>query len=304
MKPMLSVILPAYNAELYIAAAVESILTQTYKNFELIIINDGSTDKTADIINEYKDSRIQIFTQKNQGLVASLNRGIEAAKGKHITRQDADDVSLPIRLQTQLKEFDKNPKLVVVGSSIGVMDLRGKVMHEHHVLLGNTELKQELLVRSPFAHGSVMMRRDAVLKAGGYQGDEWPAEDYGLWLRLSAYGDFANIDEPLYVYRENPAGVSSLNTKLQLEKVSHIQNKAWQQKRRLISAQKIQLSQYRGLTHGQERIERILGNSAWLSRKALAGFHPLTTFKISASLSTNVVTYRKIAGKIRRRMQS
>jgi glycosyltransferase involved in cell wall biosynthesis len=268
----LSVVMSVYNGGDFIQESVDSLLTQTIKDFEIIIIDDGSTDDTAKILKSYKDPRIKIFHQNNQGLVKSLNRGISLAAGKYIARQDADDKSEPDRLERQLACLEDNPAVVVVGSSIRIMDEKSRIKHVHHVLLNNPELKQELLVRSPFAHGSVMFNKDAFVKAGGYLENEWPAEDYGLWLRISIEGDFANLDAPLYVYRESSGSISSRNSALQEQKKRDIQAKAWLQRRRLQS-KKIDTTAYQELEMGQQRIERIAHNLIFVLRKSLRKLH-------------------------------
>lgn len=303
MKKLVSILLPVYQGESYLTQSVDSVLNQTYTNFELIIINDGSTDKTGDIIASYKDKRIRAVTQKNKGLVESLNVGIKIAKGEYIARQDADDISEPTRLEKQISLLDSSKDAVIVGSSIKVMDMGGKILHEHRVLLNNPELKQELLIRSPFAHGSVMMRKDALINAGGYLKDDWPAEDYGLWLRMSKQGDFANIDEPLYIYRENTTGISASNTGLQNSKTTNIQERAWLETHILLTAGAINLTIYKNLNHGQERIERILNTSAWITKKSIKTRQPVVFARTVRSISTSPVTYRKIAGKIKRRIK-
>ena len=299
---MVSVVMGAYNADSYIKAAVDSILGQSFTDFEFIIINDGSTDKTGKILANYKDKRIRVISQDNQGLVASLNTGIKMASGKYIARQDADDISEPTRLEKQIDLLQSSNKLVVAGSSIKVMDMGGKIMHEHRVLLNNPELKQELLIRSPFAHGSVIMQKDAVTKAGGYLKSEWPAEDYGLWLRMAEFGNFANLDEPLYIYRENVAGISAVNTSFQHEKVSKLHNYAWQRSKLLLKPGRINLSRYKNLAHGQERINRILNTSSWIAKKSIRMKQPIIFTRTVKSISANAVTYRRLAGKIKRRI--
>jgi len=259
MKPHVSVVMPAYNAAEYIKVAVDSVLAQTFKDFELIIINDGSTDKTAEILATYKDKRINIITQKNKGLVASLNKGIGLAKAPLIARHDADDRSLPDRLEKQVKLFDDDPELVLAGSSMGVMNMMSIYQHDHLLLLDDPELKQELLVRSPFAHGSVVFKKSAFLKAGQYQQSDWPAEDYGLWLRMAPFGTFANIDKPLYIYRENEQGISASNNSAQIKQTHTIRNRAWQLRKQLIP-RILNVEKYLTLNMGQQRIERIAAN--------------------------------------------
>ncbi|MFO0971601.1 MAG: glycosyltransferase [Candidatus Saccharimonadales bacterium] len=229
--PLVTVVMSVYNDMHYVGRAIESILNQTFRDFEFIIINDGSTDTSREIIESYKDPRITIINQKNHGLVYSLNKGIREAKGAFIARQDSDDASEPIRLQTQVDFLSRHPDTVLIGSSMKVMGEESTVLHTHHVLLGNRELKQELLIRSPFAHGSVMFSKQAATTVGLYDPLAWPAEDYNLWLKLSVQGAFANVNEPLYIYRENSAGISLQNQSKQIQQSSSIRRLAWKKYR-------------------------------------------------------------------------
>ncbi len=214
--PKISVVLPVFNGAKFIKSAVQSILDQTFVEFELIIIDDGSNDKTLKIIRSFTDKRIRIISRENRGLVSTLNEAIEKAVTPIIARHDADDISDPDRFSKQLKLI--NSGNILVGSSIKTMDHQGKIINTHYVLTGNNTLKQELFTRSPFAHGSVMFSKQAFLDAGRYIETEWPAEDYGLWLRMAEFGSFQNVHEPLYHYRENLDGISTANSKLQQER--------------------------------------------------------------------------------------
>jgi len=268
-KPKVSVVMSVYNGDRYIKGAVDNILGQDFKDFEFIIINDGSTDDTGQILESYDDPRLRVLNQDNQGLVASLNRGIKEAKAPLIARQDADDISLPTRLEKQYELMQTNRDLVIVGSSIVTIDMNSNALNKHYVLLNDPELKQELLVRSPFAHGAVMFRKDAFEKAGGYLEEEHPAEDYGLWLRIAPFGSFTNIDAPLYQYRENTAGISRLNDSAQTKAKQSIQVRAWTDRKELLPGW-IDIRPYENLEMGPDRIERIAANLLFTLRKSIA----------------------------------
>ena len=298
--PILSVVMTVYNGEKYLREAIDSILAQTFSDFELIFINDGSTDKTSKILNSYKDPRIKIIDQSNKGLVASLNHGIKAAGGKYIARHDADDGSEPTRFAKQVRVLNERPRVVMVGTSMKVMDSQGKILHEHFVLINNNELRQELLVRSPFAHGSVMFRKDVAVRAGLYNQKYWPAEDYELWLRMCEHGELTNIDEPLYIYREHEGGISFTNQKLQIQKLKDVQSLAWQAKDRLIKKH-IKLSPYKKLAKGQLRIERILANTVYISRRASREHNFRFAIRNTRLIAVSPQTYLKLAGKVRRK---
>ncbi|HXY18121.1 MAG TPA: glycosyltransferase [Candidatus Nitrosopolaris sp.] len=305
-SPAVSVVMAVYNGGDYLADAVESILNQTLDDFEFIIINDGSSDKSLELLTGYakKDKRIKLLSQKNQGLVASLNRGIKAAKGKYVARQDADDRSGPKRLEKQVWFLEAHPKVVVVGSGISIMDDKSRIVHRHAVLLDDPELRQELLVRSPFAHGTVMFRREAAVKAGLYDPGSWPAEDFDLWLRLSAYGQLANLDDSLYMYREHPSAISVKNARLQVEKLEAVRQKAWRERGRLLPKRKIDLSAYKNLNMGQLRIERIIDNNVMVSKLAWKHGQKNLALKNMAVLAGNKLVYKKAAGKLKRKIRN
>lgn len=163
--PLISVVMPVYNAELYLDEAIQSITNQTYKKFEFIIINDGSTDKSLEIIKKYKDeySRIVLISRENKGLVFSLNEGISKAKGKYIARMDADDISLSTRLEEQVAFMEENQEIGVCGSWVEVFgDNRKNTIWK--MPKSNEELKTRLLFSVPVAHPSVMMRKEILDK--------------------------------------------------------------------------------------------------------------------------------------------
>ena len=201
--PLISVVMPIYNCELYLDEAIQSVLTQTYTNFEFIIINDGSTDETLNIIKAYsnQDKRIVLISRENKGLVTSLNEGISVSKGEYIARMDADDISLPDRLEEQLRFMKINLDIGVCGSWIEVFgeDVKSS---RRKLSCSNERLKSELLFSACFAHPSVMMRKE-VLKNNNlfYDKNFLNAEDFDLWTRLSFVTNFANINKVLIKYR-------------------------------------------------------------------------------------------------------
>lgn len=218
-NPMVSIVMPAYNAEKYIARAIDSILGQTFQDFELIINNDGSTDKTQAIIDKYKDPRIvSLREKKNVGIVTALNNALSVARGKYIARQDADDTSAPLRLQRQVEMMHKHHHLVLVGSRAVSVDTKGKKTGSLDMPLSDNAIRVGLFSYNPFIHGSVLFRSDVLTKVGTYRQEAWPAEDYDLWQRLVREGDAMNIDEPLYSFTVNESGISQSNLKKQADK--------------------------------------------------------------------------------------
>ena len=218
-SPAISVILPVYNVEAYVREAVESILAQTFTDFELIIINDGSTDGSGAILRELAthDARIILIEQPNDGAASARNKGLEMARADLIALMDADDVSMPERFALQHARMIQEPELAVLGSFIRVMDKDGNIIQ-----LVERPLTREAIVHClehsgpPVANPTVMMRKEALLKAGGYRKAFCPAEDYDLWLRMSDLGyAIANLPQPLLNYRWHGANASEAHWEVQ-----------------------------------------------------------------------------------------
>lgn len=214
-NPIISVILPVYNGGKYLKESIESILNQTFRNFELIIINDGSTDSTDEIIDYYSriDSRIIKFKNKNMGLVKSLNLGIELSKGEYIARMDADDISLPSRLQLQY-DFMIDNNLDICGSNIYVLNgihySKGCYYQDHN------DLKFLLMFESVFAHPAVIIKKSIFdhLKYLNYM----YIEDYKLWIDISLNNyKMSNVSDFLLIYRVHENQVSNIHKNIQLK---------------------------------------------------------------------------------------
>ncbi len=227
MKVEISVIMPVYNASKYISEAIESILKQTFKNFEFIIIDDGSTDNSKDIIEYYKrlDKRIKFFKQENSGVSKALNKGISIAKGKYIARMDSDDISLPHRLETQFKFMENNLDYVIIGSNANIISMEGNFLYCTEMQLLDEKIKNQLPV-NPFIHPSTFIVKDSLIKAGGY--DEvivHHVEDQILWNKMTIYGKFGNLQEPLLNYRLLPTSISNRSAE-QAQRLNILVNKA------------------------------------------------------------------------------
>ena len=215
-NPKVTVLMSVYNGEKYIQEAIDSILGQTFKDFEFLIINDGSTDKTGEILESYNDPRIKIINnEKNIGLTKSLNKGLELATGKYIARQDADDISMPQRLEKEVEFLEQNRNVGLVGTDYLFINEKGKVVHIVKCLNGSRELKAKLLKGNQFGHGSVMLRRECIEKVGTYREEFKFAQDYDFCLRIAEAYDVANIPEPLYKWRINIESVSVKKKSLQ-----------------------------------------------------------------------------------------
>ena len=202
-KPLLiSVVLPIYNGENTSKLAIDSVLNQTYSNFELIIINDGSTDNTKQIIESYTDERIVVINQENLGLAKSLNKGIKIAKGPYIARMDADDICYPQRFERQIEKFQQNPELSVVGTWVKVRYSDGSTAIKRRPK-SHTDILKHIVKINPFSHSSVMIKKSDLINVDLYNEKRDGSktvlvEDYDLWVKLIKSGSkLANIDEVL-----------------------------------------------------------------------------------------------------------
>lgn len=202
-NPKVSVIMAVYNSEKFLKEAIESILNQTFKDFEFIIIDDGSTDRSGEILEDYakKDSRIKVFHQENMGLTKSLNKAIKLAKGEYIARMDADDISMPERLEEQIQFLDQNPQVALLGTGYYEIDTFGKVIKKKRPPTSDTELRRVLIKYNPFFHASVMIRKNALQELRLYDENLKYAQDYDLWLRISSKFKIANLSDILMMRR-------------------------------------------------------------------------------------------------------
>jgi len=200
MSPKVSVIMSVYNGEKYLKEAVESILNQTFGDFEFIIINDGSTDKSGEILEEYakKDSRIRLFHQKNMGLTKSLNRAIKLARGEYIARMDADDISMPERLERQVKFLEQHQEVGVVGCNVTIINQTGNFVKS--VRLPNN-INLSLRKRNCLVHGSIVFRKEVIEQSGAYNEKMLYAQDYEMLLRISKVFKISSVNEFLYKLR-------------------------------------------------------------------------------------------------------
>src|ERR1700744_360093 len=207
--PQITVLMPAYNAGKYIAEAIASVLGQTFGDFELLIVNDGSTDDTVAIIKSFDDKRIQLVSQSNQGVAAALNTGLRHAKADLIARFDADDICMPHRLQRQYEFLKTHPEYILVGSDADyIIENNDFLFHFKCLEHSHQEIMERLYFYCPFVHPAVMYRKDVVLNVGGYPNAAHNFEDYMLWVAIAGKGKFHNLNEPLIKYRLNPHSVT------------------------------------------------------------------------------------------------
>lgn len=215
ITPLISVVMSAYNAEKYLSEAIDSILNQTFTDFEFIIIDDGSTDGTPNILKTYKDKRLRIISQENMGLAKSLNRGLRVSKGRYIARLDADDIALPNRLTTQYSFMESHPECVASGTGAMIIDEKGRDLYSKEMPLAWHDIQAMLPCQSPFFHSAVIFRRDPALACGGYF-EKIPHhyniqqfEDIVLWNKLTKYGELRNLETMLIKYRLGPFAITN-----------------------------------------------------------------------------------------------
>ena len=219
----------AYNAERYIAEAIESILQQTYQDFEFIIIDDGSSDQTRSILDLYakKDNRIRlIINQKNLGLIASLNKGIDHANGAWIARIDADDIALPDRFTKQMSFLQENPDIQLLGGRYQLIDEHGHLIRESDpIFTSDFLIRWRMLFFNSFVHSTVIFNRHAAIQCNGYNPQKLHTEDYGLWVQLMRNGLAANLPDVLIQLRRHTESISVIHENIQRQTTREI---AWE----------------------------------------------------------------------------
>lgn len=221
-----SVVMPVYNAEKWLRQSITSVLNSMRAQDELIIVNDGSTDGSTEILREFSllDSRLTVFTLNHQGLVAALNFGIENSKHEFIARADADDTYAAGRLDLQLQELIANEDLGAVFTDYELRDERGRRIGVIPSSLTSDMTYLSLVNPQRTAHPSVVFRKSVFYKASKYQEVDFPVEDYALWLRMVAVSKISSVPETLLIYQVHSKSVSRLNRELQLDKIRILRN--------------------------------------------------------------------------------
>lgn len=203
--PLVSVILPVFNSEKYIRESIESILYQTYENLEILIYNDGSTDKSLEIIKSYEDNRIKLFNSVNKGYLIHLNNGIRESRGKYIVRMDSDDVSELSRIEKQVSFMEANLDIGLCGTWIRVIDSPEEIKYE----TDSSKLKCLLFFLNPIVHPSVILRKSVLIANKILYNDQfYTSEDYHMWVEISKYSKIANYPEILLNYRRHNSQIS------------------------------------------------------------------------------------------------
>jgi GT2 family glycosyltransferase len=199
-----------FNGERFLHDAVKSILSQSFEDFEFTVINDGSTDRSGEILESYRrqDSRLRVYHQTAQGVIASLTTACGVANGKYIARMDADDVAVRERLETQVAFMEAHPEVGLLGGAVEFINGSGQPLAICTNPVDDGEIRSALLERCAFWHPSVVMRKTVFFRAGGYRNIVIDAEDYDLWLRIAEHSQLANLQEVVLRYRLHPHQVS------------------------------------------------------------------------------------------------
>ncbi|MBV8781275.1 MAG: glycosyltransferase [Phycisphaerae bacterium] len=220
-SPTVSVLMPVFNAERYIAAAIESILAQTFSDFELIVIDDGSSDQSLAILKSYaaKDNRIRLVSRANTGHSRAINEMLAMANGKYLARMDGDDICMPDRFQRQVDCLNAHPDVVAVGGAVQWIDQDGDAIRMFSVGETHEEIDAAHLagVGGAISHPAAMFRRDAMLAVGGIREETHLAEDIDLFLRLAEIGKLMNLPDVVLKWRLHPASTGATKTRQQHE---------------------------------------------------------------------------------------
>jgi glycosyltransferase involved in cell wall biosynthesis len=220
MTPTISVIMAVHNAQDYLQAAAQSILDQTFADFEFIIIDDGSTDRSPQILRELagSDPRIRVETRRNKGLTRSLNEAISLARGDFLARMDADDIAMPNRFAVQLEYLRLHPDVVLMGAGYQLIDGASRMLTTIIPPVDDQTLQEHALSgRTPICHPLAMMRREEVLHVGGYDESLLVAQDLDLWLKLGEVGKLGCVTDVLLKYRQHEHSVSEKKQLLQVQ---------------------------------------------------------------------------------------
>jgi len=215
VHPKVTVLMPVYNGEQYLREAIDSILEQTFKDFEFLIINDGSTDRSREIVESYYDPRIRlVHNESNIGLIATLNKGLELARGEYIARMDSDDISYSERLEIQVNFMDFHKQIIACGTWAKFINTEGEIVHYGRSPAGK-KMENLFWIPSPIIHPTVMIKRQPLgqLRYNDYQ----YSEDYDFFLNLKAKGKIDNISEYLLSYRQHDKNITSRHRIIQLK---------------------------------------------------------------------------------------
>jgi len=301
-NPKVTVLMSVYNGEKYLREAIESILNQTFTDFEFLIVNDDSTDRTSEILQSYNDSRIKIINnRKNIGCTKSLNNGLKAARGEYIARMDADDISMPYRFEKQTHFLDTHADYAVVGTFLKIIDANSHFVRIHDLPKDDAEIRAYFRKDNCLAHGSVMIRKECLFIVGFYDETFEKSQDYELWLRVSEKYLLANIPEYLYMLRKHKESMEGKDREGQKRFVEMAKEKA--QKRQLADILRRAKNDKTGIKHACSLVINMIAekNESRLSKPLKAVFYiaRLVTFKrIDPSRSCRVLTRIRFSRRI------
>jgi len=240
--PLVTVLMPVYNGEAYLSEAIESILLQSYTNFEFLILNDGSSDRSEEIIQSYTDSRIRLINNAtNMQLIATLNRGLDLAQGKYIVRMDADDISLPQRIERQVEWLEKNPEYGLVGSWFE--DFNGTdTIRTIKYSSDDTHIRIRHLYQTHIAHPTAVLRKSVIDEHNLRFNPEFVhGEDYAFWVQMSAYCKLSNYPEMLVRKRDHPRNISNKYAQTQQDTCAKVKQTQFEKMGLTISREEIEL---------------------------------------------------------------
>lgn len=280
--PLGSIIIPAFNSEKTIRETIDSVLNQSFDDFEIIVINDGSQDATLEVTASIVDSRLKIFSYSNAGVSASRNRGLSHACGDYIAFLDADDLWTPNKLECQLNALQEHPEAAVAYSWTNWIDASGKFLRPGGHITENGNVYRQLLLRDFIESGSnPLIRKKALIKVGGFNEALSTAADWDMWLRLAAYYEFVAIPSPQILYRVSSQSMSTNVWKMEAESLQVIEC-AFNQRSESLSLKRQVLGQryqyltlkaledspdrYRGITAARFFKKAVYNNPKWLGR--------------------------------------
>ena len=231
--PIVSVLLPVYNGDRYLSEAIESVLTQSFRDFELLIINDGSTDRSRQILERYaaQDDRIRLIHRENRGLIQTLNEMVALAQGEFLARMDADDIALSDRFALQVNFLQQHPEYVCVGGAYDLIDPKGRTVLHLTMPETNPEIQQAILLgKTIINHPCALIRRSALQQIGGYDETMQTVEDLDMLLRIGEVGLLANLPNPVLKYRFHMQSVSGKRSDFQYQMSQTACQRAWQRR--------------------------------------------------------------------------
>lgn len=259
-----SVLMSVFNGEKYLSAAVESILVQSFSDFEFIIINDGSNDGSEALLERFaaRDKRIRLITRENQGLVASLNEGIALARAPLIARMDADDISHVDRFALQVAFLRDNPQVVCVGGALEMIDEKSRYLTRLYIPEADHDIQRlHLEGHTAICHPAAMIRRQTLIDVGAYDPNFYPAEDLDLWLRLGEVGQLANLRDTVLRYRLHSGSISETNFEKQRAAQLRACKSAW--RRRGINGRFLAAESWRPGSDPDSRLKFMLRYGWW-----------------------------------------